>query len=163
MVGRAPEPLGRRIGPPEMKIIVIYTLLGPATVLMLTALAVVTEAGRAGLTTNLGHGFTEIMFAYASSLANKGQTMAGLSANSVFYNVTTILAMLVGRYGLAVLALALAGRFAGVSRRPPSIGTMPSDGILFGVLLVATALLVGALNFLPAFALGPVLEHFSMK
>jgi potassium-transporting ATPase potassium-binding subunit len=147
-----------------MKLIVIYTLVGPATVLMLTALAVATEAGRAGLTTNLGpHGFTEIVFAYASSLANNGQTMAGLSANSVFYNVTTIIAMLVGRYGLAVLARALASRFAGVSRRPPSIGTMPSDGILFGVLLAATALLVGALNFLPAFALGPVIEHFSMK
>jgi K+-transporting ATPase ATPase A chain len=164
MVGRAPEHLGRRIGPPEMKIIMIYTLVGPATVLVLTALAVVTEASRAGLTTNLGpHGFTEIMFAYASSLANNGQTMAGLSANSIFYNMTTIIAMLVGRCGLGVLVLALAGCFAGVSRRPSSAGTMPSDEVLFGVLLAGTALLVGALNFLPALALGPVLEHFSMR
>ena len=164
MVGRSPEHLGRRIGPPEMKIIAGYTLLGPATVLLLTALAVATDAGRAGLTTNEGpHGFTEIFFAYASALANNGQTMAGLSANSVFYNVTTVVAMLVGRYGLAVLALALAGRFAAVARRPVSVGTVPSDGVQFGVLLAAAALLVGALNFLPALALGPILEHFSMR
>ena len=121
MVGRSPEHLGRRIGPPEMKIIAVYTLLGPATVLVLTALAVFTQAGRDGLTTNTGpHGFTEIFFAYASALANNGQNMAGLNANSVFYNVTTIVAMLVGRWGLAILALALAGRFAVTSRRPVS-------------------------------------------
>ncbi len=162
MVGRTPEHLGRRIGPPEMKIVAVYTLLGPATVLALTALAVATEAGRAGLTTNDGaHGFTEIFFAYASALANNGQAMAGLSVNSVFYNVTTVVAMLVGRYGLAVLALALAGRFALMTRRPASPGTVPSDGVQFGVLLAATALLVGAVNFLPALALGPVLEHFT--
>jgi hypothetical protein len=89
--------------------------------------------------------------------------MAGLSANNLFYNVTTIVAMLVGRYGLAILALALAGRFAAVSRRPPSPGTMPSDSVLFGVMLAGTALLVGALNFLLALALGPILEHFSKQ
>ena len=162
MVGRSPEHLGRRIGPPEMKIIAGYTLLGPATVLMLTALAVATPSGRDGLTTNTGpHGFTEIFFAYASALANNGQNMAGLSANSVFYNVTTTIAMLVGRWGLAILALALAGRFAATARRPASSGTVPSNGIQFAVLLAATALLVGALNFLPALALGPLLEHFS--
>ncbi len=163
MVGRSPEHLGRRIGPPEMKLIAIYTLLGPATVLVLTALAVLTQAGRDGLTTNTGpHGFTEIFYAYASALANNGQNMAGLNANNVFYNVTTVVAMLVGRWGLAILALALAGRFAATSRRPASVGTVPSDGIQFGVLLAATALLVGALNFLPALALGPLLEHFSL-
>ena len=163
MVGRSPEHLGRRLGPPEMKIIAIYTLLGPATVLVLTAVAVSTQAGRDGLTTNTGsHGFTEIFFAYASARANNGQNMAGLSANSVFYNVTTLVAMLVGRWGLAILALALAGRFAATSRRPASVGTVPSDGIQFGVLLAATALLVGALNFLPALALGPLLEHLCM-
>ena len=162
MVGRSPEHLGQRLGPPEMKIIAAYTLLGPATVLVLTALAVMTEGGRAGLTTNDGpHGFTEIFFAYASSLANNGQTMAGLSANGVFYNVTTVVAMLVGRYGLAALALALAGRFAATSKRPTSPGSVPSDGVLFGGLLAAAALLVGAVNFLPALALGPILEHFS--
>src|SRR6202011_5554135 len=163
MVGRTPEHLGKQIGPPEMKIIAIYTLVGPVTVLMLTALAVVTNAGLSGLTTNTGtHGFTEILFANASAFANNGQTMAGLSTNNIFYNLTTIVAMLMGRYALAVLALALAGRFAAASRRPPSRGTMPSDGMTFGVLLTATALLVDALNFLPALALGPIAEHFCM-
>ncbi len=162
MVGRTPEHLGRRLGPPEMKIIAVYTLLGPATVLVLTAWALLTQAGRDGLTTNTGpHGFTEILFAYASAVANNGQNMAGLSADNVFYNVTTMIAMLVGRWGLAILALALAGRFAASTRRPPSTGTVPSDGVQFGILLTAVALLVGALNFLPALALGPILEHFS--
>ena len=163
MVGRTPEHLGKQIGPPEMKIIAVYTLVGPVTVLALTALAVVTNAGLSGLTTNAGaHGFTEILFAYASAFANNGQSMAGISANNIFYNITTIVAMLTGRYVLAVLALALAGRFAAASRRPPSRGAMPSDGITFGVFLTGTALLVGALNFLPALAMGPIVEHFSM-
>ena len=163
MVGRTPEHLGKQIGPPEMKIIAIYTLVGPVTVLALTALAVVTKAGCAGLTTNAGaHSFTEILFAYASAFANNGQSMAGLSANNAFYNTTTIVAMLMGRYVLAVLALALAGRFAAASRRSPSRGAMPCDGVTFGVLLTGTALLVGALNFFPALAMGPIVEHFSM-
>jgi potassium-transporting ATPase potassium-binding subunit len=163
MVGRTPEHLGKQIGPPEMKIIAVYTLVGPVTVLALTALAVVTNAGLSGLTTNAGaHGFTEILFAYASAFANNGQNMAGLSANNIFYNLTTSLAMLTGRYVMAVLALALAGRFAAASRRPPSRGAMPSDGMTFGVLLAGNALLVGALNFLPALAMGPIVEHFSM-
>jgi potassium-transporting ATPase potassium-binding subunit len=163
MVGRTPEHLGKQIGPAEMKIIAVYTLVGPVTVLALTALAVVTNAGLSGLTTNAGaHGFTEILFAYASAFANNGQSMAGLSANNIFYNLTTIVAMLTGRYVLAVLALALAGRFAAASRRPPSRGAMPSDGMTFGVLLTGTALLVGALNFLPALAMGPIIEHFSI-
>src|SRR6476659_2808210 len=163
MIGRTPEHLGKQIGPPEMKIIAIYTLVAPVTTLALAALAVVTKAGLAGLTTNTGpHGFTEILFAYASCFANNGQTMASLSANNIFYNATTIIAMLVGRYILAVLALSLAGRFAAMTRRPPSPGTMPSDGVTFGVLLTGTALLVGALNFFPALAMGPIVEHFSM-
>jgi len=162
MIGRTPEHLGKQIGPPEMKIIAIYTLVGPVTVLALTALAVITKPGLAGLTINSGpHGFTEILFAYASAFANNGQSMAGLSANNIFYNTTTIIAMLAGRYILAVLALLLAGRFAAMSRRPPSSGTMPSDGFVFGVLLAGTTLLLGALNFLPALALGPIVEQFS--
>jgi K+-transporting ATPase ATPase A chain len=163
MVGRTPQHLGKQIGPAEMKIIAVYTLVGPVTVLALTVLAVITNAGRSGLTTNVGaHGFTEILFAYASAFANNGQSMAGLSANNIFYNLTTSLAMLTGRYVMAVLALALACRFAAASRRPPSRGAMPSDGMTFGVLLTGTALLVGALNFLPALAMGPIVEHFSM-
>jgi potassium-transporting ATPase potassium-binding subunit len=161
MIGRTPEHVGKRIGVPEMKIVALYTLVCPAVVLVLTAIAVVTKSGLAGLTTNAGpHGFTEILFAYASCFANNGQNMAGLSANSVFYNLTTIIAMVSGRFMLSILALALAGQFAAMAHRKPSVGTMPSDGFPFGVLLAATAILLGALNFLPALAMGPVAEHF---
>jgi len=163
MIGRTPDHLGKQIGPPEMKIIAVYTLVAPVTMLSLTAIAVVTKPGLAGLTTNTGaHGFTEILFAYASCFANNGQTMASLNANNLFYNMTTIVAMLAGRYALAILALALAGRFASMSRRPPGPGTLASDTITFGILLAGTALLLGALSYLPALSLGPIVEHFSM-
>jgi potassium-transporting ATPase potassium-binding subunit len=163
MIGRTPEHLGKRIGVPEMKIIALYMLVCPLVVLALTAIAVVARPGLAGLTTNIGtHGFTEILFTYASAFANNGQNMAGLSANNVFYNLTTIIAMISGRFALSILALALAGRFASMSRRPPNAGTMPSDGFPFGVLLATTSILLGALNFLPALALGPLAEHFSI-
>lgn len=164
MIGRTPDHLGKQIGPPEMKIVALYTLVAPVTMLSLTAIAVVTKPGLAGLTTNTGaHGFTEILFAYASCFANNGQTMASLNANNLFYNMTTIVAMLAGRYALAILALALAGRFASMSRRPPGPCTMASDTITFGILLAGTALLLGALSYLPALSLGPIVEHFSMR
>lgn len=163
MIGRTPDHLGKQIGPREMKIVALYTLVAPVTMLSLTAIAVVTKPGLAGLTTNTGaHGFTEILFAYASCFANNGQTMASLNANNLFYNMTTIVAMVAGRYALAILALALAGRFASMSRRPPGPGTLASDTITFGILLAGTALLLGALSYLPALSLGPIVEHFSM-
>jgi potassium-transporting ATPase potassium-binding subunit len=163
MIGRTPDHLGKQIGPPEMKIIALYTLVAPVTILALTAIAVVTKAGLAGLTVDTAaHGFTEILFAYTSCFANNGQTMASLNANNLFYNMTTTVAMLAGRYALAILALALAGRFAAMPRRPPGLGTMASDTITFGVLLAGTAVLLGALNYLPALALGPLVEHLSM-
>jgi len=161
MIGRSPEYLGKKIGSAETRWIALYTLLTPMTVLALTALAVATGAGRAGLTTNTGpHGFTEILFAYASCMANNGQAMAGLNANGVFYNLTTIVAMLAGRYGLAALALALAGRFAAQRRVPVTSGSLPSDSPTFGALVFGTILLVGALCFFPALALGPLVEFF---
>jgi K+-transporting ATPase ATPase A chain len=111
------------------------------------------------LVTNTGaQGFTEVIFAYASSMANNGQSMAGLNANSVFYNVTTAIAMLAGRFGLAALALALAGRFAAQRRLPTTAGTLPSDSIMFGALVLGTTLLIAALSFLPALALGPIAQ-----
>jgi K+-transporting ATPase ATPase A chain len=159
MVGRTPEFLGKKIGGAEMRFIALYTLLTPMVVLVLTGIAVITNAGRAGLVTNSGpRGFTEILFAYASCMANNGQAMAGLNANSVFYNATTAIAMLVGRYGLAALALALAGRFAVQRRLPTTAGTLPSDTLTFGALVFGTILLGGALSFLPALALGPIVE-----
>jgi potassium-transporting ATPase potassium-binding subunit len=159
MIGRTPEYLGKRISAAETRLTVFYALLTPAVVLVLTGVAIATNAGRAGLITNSGtRGFTEILFAYASSMANNGQNMAGLNANSVFYNLTTAVAMLAGRFGLAALALALAGRFAAQRRWPTTAGTLPSDSATFGVLVLGTILLVGALSLLPALALGPVAE-----
>jgi K+-transporting ATPase ATPase A chain len=163
MIGRKPEYLGKEIGIPEMKLIMLYTLAAPLAVLILTALAVVTSSGLAGLTTNDGaHGFTEIIYAYTSAFANNGQNFAGLSANSVFYNVTTALAMMLGRLGLAIPALALAGHFARQGRRPVTLGTLPTDSTAFGVLVAATVLIVGGLSYFPALVLGPVLEHLTM-
>jgi K+-transporting ATPase ATPase A chain len=161
MIGRTPEYLGKKITSAETRWIALYGLLTPMVVLVLTGIAVITNAGRAGLVTNSGpRGFTEILFAYASCMASNGQTMAGLNANSVFYNATTVIAMLAGRYGLAALALALAGRFAIQRRLPTTAGTLPSDTPTFGALVFGTILLVGALCFFPALALGPIVEFF---
>jgi len=159
MIGRTPDYLGKTVAVGEAKLIALYALLTPLMVLVLTALALNTEAGRAGLVTNEGpRGFTEILFAYASCMANNGQNMAGLNANSVFYNLTTVLAMLAGRFGLAALALTLAGRFA-AQRSRPGAGTLPCVTVTFGILVLATVILAGALSFLPALALGPVAEQ----
>jgi K+-transporting ATPase ATPase A chain len=162
MIGRTPAYLGKRINAGEVKLIALYALLTPAVVLVLTTLAVTTAAGRAGLATNTGaHGLTEILFAYASSMANNGQAMAGLAADSPFYNVTTAIAMLAGRFGLASLALTLAGRFAAQRRLATTAGTLPCDSALFGALVLATVVIVGALCYLPALALGPLAEGFA--
>jgi potassium-transporting ATPase potassium-binding subunit len=162
MIGRTPSYLGKTIKVAEAKLIAWYTLLTPIIVSWLTAWAVGTRAGRTGLVTNDGsHGFTEVLFAYASCMANNGQTMAGLSANSIFYNVSTAIAMGAGRFGLAALALALAGRFASQVRTPDTIGSMPCDTPTFGALVLGSVVLVGALCFLPALVLGPVAEYLN--
>jgi K+-transporting ATPase ATPase A chain len=159
MVGRTPEYLGKKIATGEIRLVALYALLTPLVVLSLTALAIPTDVGRAGLMTNSGpRGFAELLFAYASCMANNGQSMAGLSANSLFYNATTAIAMLVGRFGLAALAMALSGRFAAQRRRPTTAATLPSDSAAFGALVLGTILVVGALCFLPALALGPIAE-----
>jgi potassium-transporting ATPase potassium-binding subunit len=160
MIGRTPEYLGKKIGPPENKMIMLFALAAPLFVLPLTAVAVSTKAGLAGLTTNTGpHGFTEILFAYASCFANNGQTFAGLSANTPFYNLTTVLAMMAGRFSLAIPALALAALFARQRRTPASSGTLQTDSLTFGVLLTACLIILAALSYLPALALGPILER----
>jgi potassium-transporting ATPase potassium-binding subunit len=163
MVGRTPEYVGKKIGEHELKLIAVYTLIGPAAVLLLTALAVVSSGGLAGLTTNSGpHGLTEVLYAYTSSFANNGQTFAGLSANSPFYNISTSVVMLLGRFGLAIPALVLAQRFALQPNRKPTQGTLPTDTLLFGLIIIATALIVVALTYLPAVALGPIVEHLQL-
>jgi K+-transporting ATPase ATPase A chain len=146
-----------------MKLIALYILVTPLTVLILAAIAVATKDGLAGLTTNIGpHGATSIVYAYASCNANNGQNFAGLSANSPFYNVTTAIAMLTGRFALSIPAIALAGRFSLQPTRNPTQGTMPSDTPTFAVVFIATVFVIGALSYFPILVLGPVVEHFLM-
>lgn len=160
MIGRTPEYLGKKIGPAENKMIMLYALAAPLFILPLTALAVSTRAGLAGLTTNTGpHGFTEILFAYTSCFANNGQTFASLNANTPFYNLTTAVAMMAGRFGLAIPALAFAALFARQRNTPSSSGTLPTHSFTFGVLLTACLIILVALSYLPALVLGPVLER----
>jgi K+-transporting ATPase ATPase A chain len=160
MVGRTPEYLGKKIGPAENKMIMLYALAAPLLVLPLTAIAASTRAGLSGLTVNGGpHGFTEILFAYTSCFANNGQNFAGLSANTPFYNLTTALAMMVGRFGLAIPALALADLFGRQRSTPSSSGTLPTHSFSFGVLLTTCLITIVALSYLPTLALGPVLER----
>ncbi len=160
MVGRTPEYLGKKIGPAENKMIMLYALAAPLVVLPLTAIAVSTRLGLSGRTTNSGpHGFTEILFAYASCFANNGQNFAGLNANTPFYNLTTALAMMVGRFGLAAPALGFAALFGRQKSTPPSLGTLPTHSFSFGILLTMCLIATVLLSYLPALALGPVLER----
>jgi potassium-transporting ATPase potassium-binding subunit len=164
MVGRTPEYLGKKIGPRENKMIMLYALAAPLFILPLTAIAVSTKAGLSGLTVNSGpHGFTGILFAYTSCFANNGQAFTSLNANAPFYNLTTCLAMLAGRFGLAVPALALAGLFGRQRNTPITSGTLPTHSFSFGVLLAACLVIMVALSYLPALALGPVLERLLLK
>lgn len=164
MVGRTPEYLGKKLGPAENKMVMLYALAGPLTILFLTAIAIATKAGLAGLTTNTGpHGLTEIFFAFASCFANNGQTFGGLSANTAFYNITTAVSMMMGRFALAIPALAFAGLFAQQKITPRSSGTVPTDSFSFGVLLTAFLIVGVSLSYLPILALGPVLERFLFK
>ena len=163
MIGRSPAYLGNEIGIPEMKLIVLYMLVSAAVILPLTAVAVLTDAGRAGLTTNGGpHGLTSIAFAYASSFTSNGQNFAGLNANSPFYNYTTAVAMLAGRFLLALPALALAGLFAEQRRRGITAGSLPADSGLFAAMVIGMTLLVAGINFAPVICLGPVAEHLML-
>jgi K+-transporting ATPase ATPase A chain len=148
MVGRSPEYVGKKIGTGEAKLVGFYALVTPLVVLPLAGWAVSSTAGRAGLGTNDGvRGFTEVVFAYASCMANNGQNMAGLNANNVFYNLPTIVAMLAGRSCLPRPALELAGLLLPPRPKAETIGTLPSDTSAFGVLVLGTVL-VGTLSFL---------------
>ena len=135
-----------------------------SAILTLTAIAVSTRAGLAGLSINDGpHGFTEILFAFATSFGNNGQAFASLNANTLFYNVGTAIAMLAGRFALVVPALCFAGLVGRQKSTPRSIGTLRTDSLTFGILLTAFLIIVTALSYLPAVTLGPVLEHLQFK
>ena len=162
MIGRTPEYLGKKIEAYEMKMTSIAILVTPLVVLVGTAVAVLAEAGRAGVANPGAHGFSEILYAFTSAANNNGSAFAGLSANTPFYNLALGLAMWLGRFGVIVPVLAMAGALARKQRLPASAGTLPTHGPLFVVLLVGTVLLVGLLNSVPALALGPVVEHFML-
>jgi K+-transporting ATPase ATPase A chain len=162
LVGRTPEYLGHKIEAYEMKMASLLILIMPLAVLGLTALAVITEVGKTSILNPGPHGFSEILYAFTSQGNNNGSAFAGLNANTPFYNITGGIAMLVGRYWLAVPTLALAGSLVRKKRIPVTEGTLPTHTPLFIFWLIAVVLIVGALNFLPALALGPIVEHFMM-
>jgi potassium-transporting ATPase potassium-binding subunit len=162
LVGRTPEYLGHKIEAYEMKMASLLILIMPITVLLLTALAVITTDGRAGILNPGPHGFSEILYAFTSQGNNNGSAFGGIGANTPFYNITGGIAMLISRYWLAVPTLALAGALARKKFVPPGEGTLPTHTPLFIFWLIAVVLIVGALNFIPALALGPIVEHFLM-
>ena len=162
MVGRTPEYLGKKIEAYEMKMSSLVILITPALVLIGTSVGVVTAAGKAGIANAGIHGFSEILYAFSSASNNNGSAFAGLSANTLFYNTALGLCMLFGRYWLAVPVLAIAGALARKKIVPVGAGTLPTHTPLFVGLLVGVVLLVGALTFVPALALGPIVEHLTL-
>jgi potassium-transporting ATPase potassium-binding subunit len=162
MIGRTPEYLGKKIESHEMKMVAIVVLLTPLLVLVGASVAVLAQAGVAGVANPGPHGFSEILYAFSSAANNNGSAFAGLSVNTPFYNVLLAIAMWFGRFGSIVPVLALAGSLAAKKRVAATAGTLPTHGPLFVVLLLGTVLLVGALTYIPALALGPVAEHLRM-
>jgi K+-transporting ATPase ATPase A chain len=161
MVGRTPEYLGKKIEAKEMKLAMLYVLVFPIIILALSAWAAVAPYGVSSLNNAGPHGLSEILYAYTSQAANNGSAFGGLSGNTLFWNVTGAFDMLIGRFLMIVPALAIAGSMVGKKVVAPGLGTFPTTGPTFTVLLVSVILIVGALTFFPALALGPVLEHFS--
>jgi K+-transporting ATPase ATPase A chain len=162
MIGRTPEYIGKKIEAFEMKMSSIAILVMPFIVLVGTAVAVSATAGKAGVANPGAHGFTEILYAFSSAANNNGSPFAGISANTLFYNTALGLTMWLGRYWPIVAVLAIAGSLAAKKRVPVTAGTMPTHGPTFVILLIGTVLLVGALTFVPALALGPVVEHLML-
>jgi len=162
MIGRTPEYLGKKIQAYEMKMTSIAILVTPTLVLAGTALAVMTDAGRAGILNPGAHGFSEVLYALSSAANNNGSAFAGLSANTPFYNTLLAVAMWFGRFAVIVPILAVAGSLAGKQRLGANAGTMPTHGPMFIGLLIGVVVLVGVLNYVPALALGPVVEHLQM-
>jgi len=163
MIGRTPEYLGKKIEAFEIKMAAIVILIPAFFILGGTALAIMVEAGKSAVANPGAHGFSEILYAFSSAAGNNGSAFAGLSANSPFYNMALGITMLVGRYGIMIPVLAIAGSLAAKKTVPTTVGTLPTHTPLFVMLLIGTVVLVGALTFVPALALGPVVEHLVMN
>jgi len=163
MVGRTPEYLGKKIESYDVKLAMLFVLIFPLLILVLTAVSVLYPTALSGLTNNGPHGFSEILYAYVSTTANNGSAFGGLTTNTNWYNLTLALTMLAGRFLMKVPMLALAGHLAQKKSVPPSSGTFPVNTPLFTVLLMGVILIVGALTFFPALSLGPILEHLLLQ
>ncbi len=163
MVGRTPEYVGKKIEAREVKMAMLAILILPLMYLGWTAVAVVLPSAVASMANAGPHGFTEVLYAFTSATGNNGSAFAGLSANTMFYNLTLASSMLVGRFFMIVPAMALAGSLAGKKSIPSSAGTLPTTGGLFVGLVVGVILIVGGLTFFPALALGPIVEHLAMN
>jgi K+-transporting ATPase ATPase A chain len=159
MVGRTPEYLGKKIEPFEMKMASLVILIMPMMVLFFTALAVILPAGLSSISNPGAHGFSQILYAFTSQGNNNGSAFAGLNGNTLFYNLMGAIAMLIGRFWLAIPTLALAGSLANKKKVPSGAGTISTTSPLFIAWLIAVIIIVGALNFIPALALGPIAEH----
>ena len=160
MIGRTPEYLGKKIDVPEMKLTALAILVTPALVLLGSALAMMTDAGRSAMLNPGPHGFSEILYAVSSAANNNGSAFAGLSANTPFWNLLLAACMWLGRFLVIGAVMAIAGSLVEKKSQPATVGTLPTHGALFIGLLTGTVLLVGALTFIPALALGPVADHF---
>jgi K+-transporting ATPase ATPase A chain len=160
MVGRTPEYLGKKIETQEVKLAMLYVLVFPLVILGFAAWSSVVPYGLSSLNNAGPHGLSEILYAFSSAAGNNGSALAGLNANTLWYNVTLGLTMLIGRFWMMIPALAIAGTLAGKKVAPASPGTLPTNGPLFATLLVGVIVIVGALTFFPALSLGPIVEHF---
>ena len=163
MVGRTPEYLGKKIESFDVKMAVLSILVSSLTILIFSAIAIVTKAGLAGISNPGPHGLSQILYAYTSGTGNNGSAFAGINANTLWYNSTLAIAMLLGRFFTVIPILAIAGNLAAKKHVPESLGTFPVTGPLFTVLLTSVIVIVGALTFFPSLSLGPILEHLLMN
>ncbi|WP_048190531.1 potassium-transporting ATPase subunit KdpA [Methanobacterium sp. SMA-27] len=163
MIGRTPEFLGKKLGPYEMVMATLALIVPAGLILVFASIAISLPQGLVGLNNPSAHGLSEILYAYASAFANNGSAFAGLSANTVFYNLTLGLAMFIGRFVVIIPALAIAGSLAAKGRVATDASTFPSTNALFVLMLVSVVVIVGALTFFPVFALGPILEHLFLQ
>jgi K+-transporting ATPase ATPase A chain len=163
MVGRTPEYLGKKIESFDVKMAVLSILVSSLTILIFSAISIVTKAGLAGISNPGPHGLSQILYAYTSGAGNNGSAFAGINANTLWYNSTLAIAMLLGRFFAVIPILAIAGNLAAKKQVPESLGTFPVTGPLFTVLLVSVIVIVGALTFFPSLSLGPILEHLLMN
>ena len=164
MVGRTPEYLGKKIEAYDVQMAMLYALIFPAIILILTAISVLApDFGLSSLNNQGAHGLSEILYAFSSGTGNNGSAFAGLNANTIWYNTAIGIAMLTGRFMMIIPVLAIAGNLARKKRVPATLGTFPVNTGLFTILLVGIILIVGALTFFPVISLSPILEHFQMS